>query len=232
MLKLSDNPPIVPIGHSPFDMAGRWWIAHTRSRCEKALAWNLIDQQVSYFMPMVQRISISGGKKRRAMIPLFNSFVFLKGGPEVRSIALQTTRVCRVIEVLDQAAIHEELHAVQTALNSGIRMDPWTEPAIGDVCRVSTGSLSGVRCTAVQWGRLASVVLPLTLLRRGVLMQIESSLLERQSLPAAKISAAASGLPMRPAFRILREGAAAIAGDVSRLDMDRMRIGKNYLNGL
>src|SRR5688500_18328930 len=83
MLKLADNPPVL----SPWvarlrDLAGRWWVAHTKARFEKAFAWDLVNLGIGHFLPMVDRVRISGGKRRHAKIPLFSSYVFICGNSE------------------------------------------------------------------------------------------------------------------------------------------------------
>ena len=53
MLKVNENPPIIwPAEKSVYDFTGFWWVAHTKSRNEKALAHDLIRKEISYFLPM------------------------------------------------------------------------------------------------------------------------------------------------------------------------------------
>src|SRR4051812_19369537 len=53
MLSLDENPPIMPAQADGIDqLRGPWWVAHTKSRCEKAFAWDLHDQGIGYFLPM------------------------------------------------------------------------------------------------------------------------------------------------------------------------------------
>ena len=105
MLKVSQNPPMRPPRHeSVACMEGRWWVAHTRSRFEKAFAWDLAARGIAYFLPMVQRVRLSGGRRRRVFLPLFPSYVFFCGGDKDRYSAMATNRLCRTLDVADQAA--------------------------------------------------------------------------------------------------------------------------------
>jgi transcription antitermination factor NusG len=227
MLKLSDNPPVFAEGLDPFQAPGRWWVAHTRSRCEKALAWDLVDRQQAYFLPMVDRISISGGKKRRARIPLFASHVFLKGDLNARPTALATGRVCRVMDVIDQAGIDRELRAIQKALAASIRLDPYDQPIAGENCRITAGPLAGFNCTVLRYGRLATATLPLTILRAGALMQIDPAQLERLPVsPAVPFARPSLPVPLRPR---IAEQAESTGPSITRFDIDRLRMGKNYV---
>ena len=47
MLKPSDNPPMLSPGVDTLRrLDGRWWVAHTRPRSEKAFAWDLLRRDV------------------------------------------------------------------------------------------------------------------------------------------------------------------------------------------
>src|SRR5207248_10893507 len=103
MLKLSDNPAMLyPPAASPGELRGPWWVAHTKARCEKVFAEDLAARKIAYFLPMIERVTFSGGRKRRGMAPLFASYVFFCGNEQDRQAALLTDRLCRVIEVTAQ----------------------------------------------------------------------------------------------------------------------------------
>ena len=72
MLKVSENPPRMHPGAGTLtDLAGTWWVAHTKARSEKALAWDLLRRDIGYFLPLLGRVRFSGGRKRRVLMPLF-----------------------------------------------------------------------------------------------------------------------------------------------------------------
>ena len=50
--------------------SGAWWVAHTRSRNEKALAWHLQTKNVQYFLPMTWKVSKTHGRTIRSLLPL------------------------------------------------------------------------------------------------------------------------------------------------------------------
>src|SRR4051812_43414673 len=93
-------PPAV---ESVTDFVGQWWVAHSHPRCEKVLAWDLAGRDIGYFLPLVPRITVSGGRKRRALIPLFTSYLFLCGDPDDRHRALATGRIANLIAVHESA---------------------------------------------------------------------------------------------------------------------------------
>ena len=77
MLKITEEPPMIPPGLSSIaDLSGQWWIAHTKSRFEKAFARDLLCRGIGYFLPLIQRVKVIGGKKRQTSLPLFPSRIF------------------------------------------------------------------------------------------------------------------------------------------------------------
>lgn len=179
MLKLADNPPILsPIAPSLRAMTGQWWIAHTRARFEKAFAFDLLARGTGYFLPLIQRVKMSGGRKRHVMLPLFPSYVFFCGTEEDRYAALATNRLCRVIETVDQAGLLAELTSLETALACKAVLDPYPFAAVGRRCRVRSGPFEGLEGVVIERDGPTRLVLQVKLLGQGASMEIDADLLE------------------------------------------------------
>ena len=181
MLKFAENPPLLyPHESTVRQMAGRWWVAHTKARAEKAFAWDLLNNDIAYFLPMIERITISGGRKRRGMMPLFTSYVFFCGSQDQRLDALLTQRLCQVIEVTDQAQLIEELSTLEHAINGRATFNPYPFAAVGRRCRVTRGPFEGIAGTVIQRDGEANprLVLQVSLLGQGAAMEIDADLLE------------------------------------------------------
>jgi hypothetical protein len=77
MLKPEENPPIIwPADLSVKDFQGIWWVAHTKSRNEKALAWQMQKRNISYFLPLTEKVYKKSRRVFRSMLPLFSGYVF------------------------------------------------------------------------------------------------------------------------------------------------------------
>jgi transcriptional antiterminator RfaH len=179
MLKLSENPAML---HPPVDslmqIEGTWWVAHTKPRNEKALAWDLVDRGIAYFLPMIQKTTFSGGRKRRGLMPLFSSYLFICGDDPQRLAALATDRVCRIIEVADQATLISELHSLERALSEGAEFNLYPFAVVGQRCRVRKGPFEGIEGTVVSRDSVARLVLQVSLLGCGAVMEVDVGLLE------------------------------------------------------
>ena len=179
MLKYSDNPPMLPTWvDSVEDLAGRWWVAHTKARHEKALAWDLHNRQIGYFLPMYEKRFSSGGRQRRVLMPFFPSYLFLCGDPDQRHAALRTDRLCQTVEVTDQEELVRELLAFERVLAQGPPLQVLPTISQGRLCRITSGPFRGIEGPVVRIGRAAKIVLRVSAIAQGALLEIDAGLLE------------------------------------------------------
>jgi len=179
MLKLSENPPRMHPGAGILtDLAGTWWVAHTKARSEKALAWDLLRRDIGYFLPLLERVRFSGGRKRRVLMPLFPSYVFVCGSDDDRYAAMTTDRIFQTVRVADQGGLIAELAAIERALAWETVLDPYPYAATGRRCRIKAGPFRGLEGLVVQRAGQARLVLEVTILGQGAAMEVEPDLLE------------------------------------------------------
>jgi len=179
MLKPSDNPPALPAGTAaPSELSGQWWVAHTKARNEKALAWDLAKAGIGYFLPLVPRVTISGGRKRRVLKPLFTSYVFFCGDEEARYQAMTTNRLCTVLASDDQALLTRELDQINLALQGEAELDPYPGLTAGCWARVTAGPFQGIEGRVLDWRGRARLLLQVSMLGQGASIEIEPDFLE------------------------------------------------------
>ncbi len=179
MLKLSENPPSLPPGITGVGaIDGDWWVGHTKSRFEKSFAWDLLAQGTNYFLPMVQKILVYKGHKRKTLAPVFPSYVFFAGVGDQRYRAMTTNRLCQVIPVRDRERFVAELVAVEKALAGGAPLCLYPFAVVGKRCRVARGALEGIEGVVVQIKGVSQLVLQVSMLGQAVSVEIDSDLLE------------------------------------------------------
>jgi transcription antitermination factor NusG len=180
MLKITQNPAILtPEVESLTELCGTWWVAHTKARFEKAFAWDMLSRGVGYFLPLREKITFSGGRKRHVMIPLFPSYVFFCGDEEDRYTAMTTNRLCQTIEVVDQDGLKEELVTIEKALLSKAIIDNYPWLPVGGHCRIVSGPMMGTEGVVIERkNTTARMVLEVTILGQGAVMEIDADILE------------------------------------------------------
>ena len=151
MLKPSENPPINwPEVKSIRDFTGLWWVAHTRSRNEKALAQDLINKDISYFLPMSWKVRRRKQRTIRSFLPLFSGYLFFCGNENQRIELLRTNRVANIIEVKDQQRLLDELLQIEQALQAGVPLAPHSYIKAGQHCRVIAGPLADLQGIIIE----------------------------------------------------------------------------------
>jgi len=179
LLTEKENPPITwPTDKYIRQFSGLWWVAHTRSRNEKALAQDLICRDVNYFLPMTWRVRRHRGRTIRSLLPLFSGYLFFCGNESQRIELLKTNRVANLIEVKDQDLLVGELSQVEHALRAGAALTPHKYIKAGQRCRVIGGALTGLQGIVVRTQNSARLVLQVDILGRATSVEISVDMLE------------------------------------------------------
>ena len=179
MLKVDENPPITwPQEQSISDFTGVWWVAHTKSRNEKALAHDLIRKDINYFLPMSWKAHRRRGRTIRSLLPLFSGYLFFCGQENQRIGLLRTNRVANLIEVKDQETLLEELVQIERALKAGAPLVPHKYLKAGQRCRVIVGPLADLVGIVVQTKTAMRLVLQIDMLGQATSVEIDADMIE------------------------------------------------------
>ena len=179
MLKEADNPPVMPPDvDGPSALTGPWWIAHTKARAERALAWDLLRQRIGYFLPLAGRTTVWAGRRRTSSVPVFPSYLFFCGTRDDRQAVLATGRVCQVIEIREQARLVGEMQAVYRAIGSKLQLETYPFTAVGRRCRIARGAMRGTEGVVIRKDDVTRLVLSVSLLGQSVALQVPADVIE------------------------------------------------------
>lgn len=185
MLKESENPPIIwPEVQSIRDFTGLWWVAHTKSRNEKALAHDLVAKNIRYFLPMTWKVQRRSHRTLRSLLPLFSGYLFFCGQETERVELLRTNRVANVIIVKDQEKLLKELIQFEQALRAGAPLTPYKFIKAGQRCRVIAGPLLGLEGIVIQIKNVARLLLQIDMLGQAASVEIDIDLIEPTDEPS------------------------------------------------
>jgi transcription antitermination factor NusG len=179
LLKISENPPIKwPDVESINEFQGKWWVAHTKSRNEKALAHDLISRNISYFLPMSWKVRRKSRRTIRSLLPLFSGYLFFCGDENERTELWRTDRVANLIEVKDQQKLLRELVQIEQALRAGAPLIPDKYAKAGQKCRVMAGPLLGLQGIVVKTKGAMRLVLQVDMLGQAASVEIDIDMIE------------------------------------------------------
>jgi len=179
LLKPDENPPIIwPEVESIRNFTDVWWVAHTKSRNEKALAHDLIRKNINYFLPMTWKVRRQRGRTLRSLLPLFSGYLFFCGQENQRIELLRTNRVANLIEVKNQKKLLNELLQFEQALRAGAPLAPYKYIKAGQRCRVIAGPLANLHGIVVKTKNATRLVLQIDMLGQAASVEIDIDMIE------------------------------------------------------
>ena len=151
----------------------KWWCLHTKPRQEKATARDLRAIRVPYYLPQVlHEAHTPQGRKTRSVIPLFTSYLFLFGDEAERVASLKGNRLVRVIEVVDQNALNQDLYQIHRLLASGLAVLPELTVPVGARVRILNGPLTGMVGRVIRRGKRDHFVALVNFLGSGAVVDL------------------------------------------------------------
>ena len=94
-------------------------------------------------------------------------------------MAMRTNRLCHTVDVADQERLVEELLSIEAALFSKSVVDAYPNLPVGSRCRIVSGPMINIEGIVVERNcARARMVIEVTILTQGALVEIDSDLLE------------------------------------------------------
>ncbi len=182
---LLDQPAFLP------ELITKWWVLHTRPRAEKSLARRLLRSTIPFFLPLCKRQWRHRGRLLCSYVPLFPSYVFLRGDHPAVVKTLETNLVARVLPVEDQAQLHGDLARVYCLIASDAPLTPEDRLKPGALVEIISGPLAGLEGKVLRRGKQLKFIVEVQFLQRGVSVEIESWMIEPKSnqTPIASVGA-------------------------------------------
>jgi transcription termination/antitermination protein NusG len=150
-----------------------WWVAHVRSRQEKALARYLRPVGVAHYLPQREHRVRRAGRTFVSHLPLFPGYLFFRGSPEDRVSALRSNLIVKVLEVSNQELLAGELAQLHALQQSGASLVPCAAFAPGDAVRIVEGPFRGYIGVVVRGAERPRLVVSISILRKAVMVELE-----------------------------------------------------------
>ena len=162
----------------PGSECGQWFLLHTRSRQEKALAADLASLNIANFLPLAIKTKRHGKRRVEVCEPIFPSYLFLRGSIDQAYQADRTDRVARIIPVPDQTQLDTELKNIALALSHDARLDPYPFIQEGTRVEVRSGPFEGMQGIVEKRMGNQRLILAVHMLGQAVALDITGEILE------------------------------------------------------
>lgn len=157
----------------------KWWALYTRSRHEKQLMRKLVELDVPFYGPLVQRRYRSpNGRVRTSYEPLFSNYVFIYGDGSQRYLSQTTNCVSQCYEVKDGEQLAEDLRWIARLIEVGLPVTPETRIKPGDRVRVKSGAFAGFEGTILRRDKETRLLVSVTFAQQGASVLLDDCQLE------------------------------------------------------
>jgi transcription antitermination factor NusG len=158
-----------------------WHALYTRHQHEKTIARLLAMKNFEVFLPLYGVVRQWKDRKKSLQLPLFPTYVFVRGGIERQLEILTTPGVYGWVgnEGRPVSIPREEIAAVRQVVESPLRIEPHPFLKCGDRVRVKYGPLAGLEGLLVRKKNQFQLVLSVEAMQRSAAVEVEGSEVER-----------------------------------------------------
>lgn len=165
---------------TPEQESGQWWALYTLPRREKALMRWLRSAGFPHYAPLIKRRTRSpAGRTLLSYVPLFPSYVFLKGDEANRSQSMTSKCIARCLEVEEPIQLVRDLRQIRMLVNSGTPLTPEARLNPGTKVRIKSGAMAGMEGTILKRHGIDRLLVVVHFLQRGVSIQIDDFQVEQ-----------------------------------------------------
>ena len=150
-----------------------WWVAHLRSRQEKALARHLLPLEIPFYLPLREKRVRRSGRTFLSYLPLFPGYLFFRGSAEQRQSALRSNLIVKVLDVTEPGLLSRELLQVRKLQEAGADLVPYLELVPGDPVRVTEGPFRGYTGVVLRAPSRVRLLVSVSMLSQTVAVEFE-----------------------------------------------------------
>ncbi len=169
----------MPMGPPPPDLAeSRWFVCHTKPRCEKKFAALLAAEQLPHYLPLVTSVRRYAQQTKKFTKPLFPGYVFAQAPLARKARLYQQDLLARVIPVDDETRFLRQLDDVKAIVASGYELTVLPLLTRGRRVRVTGGPLHGLEGYIDDSSNSQGVVLSVDVLQQGLHVRLPAENLQ------------------------------------------------------
>lgn len=154
-----------------------WYVIYTKSRYEKKIAQNLVEQNFKVYLPLNTNISQWSDRKKKVEKPLFSSYVFIYlettkdylNALTIDGVVLFIKFGGRLVRVLD-----EEINRIKIFLNqfSQVELKKSLDIQVGERKRITSGPFENYECEIIKIDNKQKICVRIDSLQQSLLAEI------------------------------------------------------------
>jgi len=152
----------------------KWYVLHTRPRCEKKAAGVCMEKQIRHYLPLGRgKAKPKKGQRRYSFeVPLFPGYAFACLNMSQRHDLMVSGQLVRTIDIANQKQFLEEIRQIYLAAENADDLVLYPQLKRGKTVRVIRGALVGVEGMISQRKDNFRLVLNLSILGQAVAAEL------------------------------------------------------------
>ncbi len=151
-----------------------WWAMYTLAKHEKKLMRQLVEQQIPFYAPVIERRYRSpNGRLRKSYEPLFGNYVFVCGEEDRRYQAVCTGSISRCIPVAHPNELVVDLRQIKDLISEDAPLTPESRLEPGQRVRIRNGVFAGYEGVIVRREREVRLQVFVRFMEQGVSVQLD-----------------------------------------------------------
>jgi transcriptional antiterminator RfaH len=174
---------------TPLYNESKWFAIYTRSRNEKKVVTELLEQGFQAWVPLHKTMRQWSDRKKMVEVPLFNSYVFIHTTPsKIRTVISMIDGAVYVVSFSGQPAVipDKQIEDLTLLLNSSEKFEvSFDEFEQGDHVEVVKGSLKGLQGLFVKYKGQNRVLMHIDAINQKLIIDINPAFIKKMQIENA-----------------------------------------------
>ena len=156
-----------------FELPEPWWVAHLRSRQEKAFARYLRFHGIPSYLPQIEKRQRTERRTIVSWLPLFSGYVFFRGTHADTARALRSHVVVNLLAPFDQETFAAELRQLVELQRSSGRLTLFPHLAAGDPVVITEGVFAGYTGVIQRMPNGERLIVSISFIKQSVAVELD-----------------------------------------------------------
>jgi transcription antitermination factor NusG len=158
-----------------------WYVLYTKHQHEKIVAQILTSKGFETLVPLYETVRHWRDRTKLFTLPLFPCYVFLRGGLERRLDVLTTPGIHALVSFAGEPAAipTADIEAIRRATESDAPVEPHPLLKCGDLVRIKSGPLAGIKGLLVRKKNVYRLILSVEMLGKAIAVEVDTSTIQR-----------------------------------------------------
>ncbi|MFO7896778.1 MAG: transcription termination/antitermination NusG family protein [Candidatus Cloacimonadales bacterium] len=176
---MATNEPIMIdelFGELDFSKAEeKWVVVYTKPKREKKLAKYAAENQITYYLPLIESIRRYKDREVKFTKPLFSGYIFFKCDFHQKRTLIASGHIVTFIRVPNEAEFLGELQQIYLGKEQGAEYEPGEYFEAGCPVKIIAGPFEGLTGVVKNQKDVRQVMLRVNMLHQAVALTVQST---------------------------------------------------------